>query len=97
MNSLWTPNRSARFRLCHDEIAEEGRQMAIRRPFATVGVTIEPLDVADLLALVLDEDQFGPGYWRLGMPRYCYYARKRVMPLRRRGVPTPLRHRRQRL
>ena len=53
MTNHWSSNSPARFWLCQDEIPDSDWLMAIRRALPVLGLTPEPVDVDDLLALVL--------------------------------------------
>jgi hypothetical protein len=80
MTNHWSSNSPARFWLCQDEIAEDDWQMAIRKAFPALGLTPEPADVEELLALVLGEEQFGPKHWQLSPARRLYYMLKPLLP-----------------
>jgi peptidoglycan/xylan/chitin deacetylase (PgdA/CDA1 family) len=91
MTNLWSANSPARFWLCQDEIAEDDWRMAIRSALPTLGLTREPIDVDDLLTLVLGEGQFGPDHWQLSPARRLYYVLKPLLPSQLRYILRRLR------
>jgi hypothetical protein len=86
MTNRWSSNSPAHFWLLKAEIPDEDWQMAIRRALPALGLACEPVDVDDLLALVLGEGQFGPQHWQLSPARRLYYVLKPLLPSQLRYV-----------
>jgi len=90
MTNLWSSNSPARFWLCQEEIPDDEWRTAIDRALPELALPDKPVDVDDLLAMVLGEGQFGPQHWQLSTAGRMYYV---IKPL----LPTGLRHLLQRV
>jgi peptidoglycan/xylan/chitin deacetylase (PgdA/CDA1 family) len=80
MNNHWSTNTPARFWICQDEIPTDNWQMAIQKALPTLGLIPEPVDVEDLLTMVLGEAQFGARHWQLSPAKRMYYMLKPLLP-----------------
>ncbi len=80
MTNLWSSNTPAHFWLPQPGVPEDQWKAAIQRALPVLGLSLQPHDVDELLALVLGEGQFGPDHWRLSYPRRMYYRVKPFMP-----------------
>ena len=80
MINLWSANHPARFWLCQPDVPDSQWAVAIQRAFPALGLSPQPDDVDQLLALGLGEGQFGPHHWRLSFPRRVYYRVKPFLP-----------------
>ncbi len=80
MTNLWSSNTPARFWLCKPDVLDGQWAAAIQRALPALGLSLQPDDVDELLALVLGEGQFGPDHWQLSPARHWYYVLKPLLP-----------------
>jgi hypothetical protein len=80
MANLWSSSNPASFWLCQPEIPEDQWRVAIQSAIPILGLSSQPDDVDELLALVLGEGQFDPDHWQLSLARRWYYRLKPFLP-----------------
>jgi peptidoglycan/xylan/chitin deacetylase (PgdA/CDA1 family) len=80
MTNLWSSNNPAGFWLFKEEMPDDKWRTAIDMALPALALPDQPIDVDDLLALVLGEGQFGPQHWRLGTAGRLYYVMKPILP-----------------
>jgi peptidoglycan/xylan/chitin deacetylase (PgdA/CDA1 family) len=91
MTNLWSSNSPARFWLCQEEIPDDEWRTAIDRALPELALPDKPVDVDDLLAMVLGEGQFGSQHWQLSTAGRLYYLMKPLLPRRFRHLIQRLR------
>jgi hypothetical protein len=80
MVNLWYQNTPQKFWLCHPEPSEEIWLEAVQRSLPVFGNENMTNDVANILALILGEGQFGPNHFQLSPVRKFYYQVKPLLP-----------------
>lgn len=80
MVNLWSENHPARFWGCQSEATEDYWQTALQSAIPVLGLSPQPRNPDDLLALILGEEQFGANHWRLSIARRIYFTIKPYIP-----------------
>ena len=78
--NLWSANTPARFWCCQPQVPDDRWAVAVWGALPALGLSLQPHDMDELLALVLGEGQFGPDHWQLGLARRWYYTLKPLVP-----------------
>jgi hypothetical protein len=80
ITNLWSSNTPARFWLCQPDVPENLWAVAVQKAMPILGLSSQPGDTDELLALTLGEGQFGHDHWQLGLAKRWYYKLKPFVP-----------------